>query len=237
MSGPRRPLLLALALALLAASPSAADPVAFRHGTVDNRWTTTAPGAPTGFTYVGRYHAADDPAADPPYMRSMTSYAGPGLRYDTSVPERCTAGDLQLALQGPAACPAGSRLGSGKADGKFMGSASTLDLDLFNDTDEVVMVARTPFLATISRGRIQPDNSVEWSTPTCYPSITLAGCPVDSALQVGSNVHVPPYVRGGRSYMTTPPSCPPSGEWQQPIRFWWADGTSDLVTSRHPCTP
>jgi hypothetical protein len=88
-----------------------------------------------------------------------------------------------------------------------MGSASTLDL--FNNTDEIVMLARTPFLATISRGRIQPDSSVEWSTPTCHPAINLAGCPVDSALQIASNVRVPPYVRRvdgtERSYMTTTP--------------------------------
>ena len=236
MTGKVRSATLGILLALLAAGPSPAATIAFPHGTVDNRWTTTAPGAPTGFTYVGRYHAAGDPAGDPPYMRRMTSYAPPGLRYDTSVPERCTAGDFQLALQGPAACPDGSRLGRGTADGKFLGSPSTLELDLFNNTGEIVMLARTPFLATISRGRIQPDSSVEWSTPTCYPSINLAGCPADSALQVGSNVQVPPYVRGERSYMTTPRRCPRSGRWRQPIRFWWADGTSDLVITRHPCS-
>jgi hypothetical protein len=63
---------------------------------------------------------------------------------------------------------------------------------------------------------------------------------VDSALQIGSNVKVPPYVRrvGGtdRSYMTTPPVCPRSGFWRQPTRFWWADGTSDLVVTRYPCS-
>jgi len=52
---------------------AAAAPVSFPHGTVDNTWTTTQPGAATGFHYVARYHAAGDPATDPPYMRRMVT--------------------------------------------------------------------------------------------------------------------------------------------------------------------
>jgi hypothetical protein len=33
------------------------------------------------------------------------------FRYDTSVPEQCTADDFELQFRGPAACPEGSRLG------------------------------------------------------------------------------------------------------------------------------
>ncbi len=90
---------------------AAAEPVDFPHGTIDQILTTTRPNTPTGFHFIGRYHAAGDRDAPPPYMRKMISYGGP--RRDTSVPERCTASDLELAVSGAAACPDGSRLGRG----------------------------------------------------------------------------------------------------------------------------
>src|SRR5207247_10657848 len=108
--------------------------------TVDNQLPPPQPNAPAGFHYTGRYHAAGDPNGDPPYMRKMVSYSPPGLRFDTSVPDRCTASDLELATQGAGACPPGSRLGGGTADGDFMGFRSTLDVDFLNNTDEQIMI-------------------------------------------------------------------------------------------------
>ena len=220
-------------------APGAAAPVSGPRETVDNLLTTRSPNAPTGFHYVGHYHAADDPNGDPPYMRKMVSYDPPGMRFDTSVPDRCGASDLELALRGAAACPAGSRLGGGTADGKFMGSASTLTVDFLNNAGEQILVARTPLLATVSRGTIGADGSVEFDTPTCFPALSPPGCPTDNALQLGSDITVPPYVRSRdgvqRSYMTTPPSCPSSGSWDMPIRFWWADGSIDTVVVQEPC--
>lgn len=222
-----------LALALPCAA--AAAPVSGPHEVVESRFTTTVPGAPTGFHYTGRYHAAGDPSGDPPYMRRMVSYPPPGLRFDTGAVERCTATDLELALRGPDACPPGSRLGGGTAEGRFMGMPSTLQLDMFNNTNEQILVARTPFVATVARGTIHPDQSVDFASPTCYPALNPPGCPADTALQLGSDVSLPVMTRGSRSYMTTPPACPPSGRWETPVRFWWADGTVDTVVTEQPC--
>ena len=108
-----------LVVLLSLAAVAAAEPVGFRHGTVDQQFTTTQPGAPSGFTFAGSYHAAGDPNGDPPYMRRMVFYSPPGTRYDTSVPDRCTASDLELETQGPSACPAGSVLGKGSSETRF----------------------------------------------------------------------------------------------------------------------
>ena len=218
---------------------AAAEPVSFAHGTIDQTLTTTRPGAPTGFHFIGRYHAAGDPDAPPPYMRKMIGYNEGGPRRDTSVPERCTASDLELAASGAAACPDGSRLGGGTADILFMDRfPTTVEIDVFNNTGEQIMLSRSPFgLTTVVRGRIEPDGSIEFASPTCFPS--YAGCPVDNALQLGSDVTVPPYTRssGGtvRSYMTTAAKCPKSGHWTSTIRLWWADGSDDTVVTRNPC--
>lgn len=215
---------------------AAAVPVDFEHGTIDQTLTTTRPNAPTGMHFTGRYHAAGNPDAPPPYMRKMTFSGGP-LR-DTSVPERCTASDAELAVSGAAACPDGSRLGGGSSEGLFMDTFPTkVQIDVFNNTGEQIMVVGSPGLATVSRGRIRPDGSVEFASPTCFPS--HAGCPVDNSLQLSSDVTIPPYTisRGGkvRSYLTTPAKCPKSRHWKTTVRFWWSDGSEDTAVVRQPC--
>jgi hypothetical protein len=235
--------LIQVLLACCATVPAsaAATPVSGPHQTVDNQLTTTLPNTPAGFHFTGRYHAAGDPNGDPPYLRTMVSYSPPGMRFDTSVPERCTASDLELALRGVDACPPGSRIGGGTADGKFMGFTNTLDLDFVNNTGEQIIILRSPGFATVARGKIHSDGSVEFASPTCFPALQPPGCPVDNALQLGSDVTVPPFTRSSngvtRSYLTTPPDCPGSGHWVTPIRFWWADGSVDTVRTQQPCTP
>jgi hypothetical protein len=232
-----------LLLAVAAAWPAcvAASPASGPHETLDSQFTTTHPGAPAGFNFTGTYHAAGDPAGDPPYMRRMISYSPRGQRFDTSVPERCSASDIELAMSGAAACPAGSRLGGGTTTTKFLGMfQSTVNVDFFNNTDEQIILVRSPVLSTVARGRLRPDGSVEFASPTCFPSIQPPGCPVDEVLQLRSTISVPPYTRLShgvvRSYLTTPPACPVAGHWQTPIRLWWADGSIDTVVTEQPCT-
>ena len=232
---------LVLASIAAASGTALASPVSGPHQTVDHRLTTTQPDAPSGFSFDARYHAAGDPDAYPPYMRRMVSYSPPGLRYDTSVPERCSASDVELAAFGAAACPPGSRLGGGTSETAFLGGPpNTVELDFLNNTNEQIILARSPLLTTISRGRIHPDGSVEFASPTCYPSVPGATCPVDNVLQLSASIRVPAYTKSSdgavRSWLTTPPKCPKAGHWQIPIRWWWADGTVDTVVTRQPCS-
>jgi hypothetical protein len=222
---------------LLPAAAALAQPVQMRHGSVDDRFTTSKPGAPSGFSYRGAYHAAGDAKGDPPYLRKMTFYTAPGQRYDTTAAPRCTAGDTELAIRGAAACPAGSRLGGGTVVGKFMGAfPNTLQADFFNAPGEQIILARSPVFASVSRGKIAADQSVTYEAPTCFPYLLPAPCPVDNALQVRSDMKVGPrVVKGARTYMRTPPRCPKSGHWTTPIGFWWKDGTTDRVVTKQPC--
>jgi hypothetical protein len=232
--------LVAIAAAATLALPAAAlaQPVKMRHGTVDDRFTTTAPGAATGFGYDGVYHAAGDAKGAPPYLRKMTFYTPRGQHYDTTAAPRCTASDAELAIRGAAACPAGSRLGGGKVVGRFMGQFdNTLEADFFNAPGEQIILARSPVFASVSRGKIAPDQSVTYQAPTCFPWLVEAPCPVDNALQIASHMKVPRHRSGPRAYMWTPPRCPRSGHWTTGIRFWWKDGTTDLVRTRQACAP
>lgn len=169
----------------------------------------------------------------------MTFYFPKGMRRDTSVPARCRATDVELHVRGAAACPEASRLGGGEVYSKFLGFPSTLEVDVFNNTNEVIMLARSPVVASVTRGKVGRDGSVEFRGPTCFPTIQPVGCPADTVLQMGSRVRLDPYTRRSagvvRSYLTTPPSCPRSGRWRTRVRFWWADRSEETVVSEQPC--
>jgi len=239
----RAGLLIQLSLASVGAvaGSAAGNPVSGPHETIDNRLTTTQPNAPSGFAFDGTYHAAGNPRGNPPYMRRMIFYNRSGTRYDTSVPARCSASDVELEMRGAAACPAGSRIGGGMSTALFMGRfSSTVQVDFFNNTNQQIILARSPFVSTVARGRIFPDGSTEFASPTCFPYVPPAGCPVDTLLQMKSSITVPPFTKTSngvtRSYLTTPRTCPATGRWNSPVRLWWADGTVDTVVIPQPCT-
>ena len=165
------------AVSVLWVTCAAAQPVTGPRETVDQVFTTTRPGSPTGLSYTGSYHAAGDPQGNPPYMRRMVFYPPRGMRYDTSVPARCSATDLELEVRGPDACPAGSRLGGGTAEGLFFEPiAHGFVFDHYNHTVDVVNNANQQIMLiqsegfTVVRGQIRPDGSIDFAPPTCFPA-------------------------------------------------------------------
>ena len=234
-------LVLMLALSPAGASAQSGD---FPHGKAEQRYTAKRPNAATGASFTGAYHAAGNAEGNPPYMRRMTFYPPKGMRYDTSVPARCTASDAELRLGGPSACPRDSRLGGGTTSGIFYEPiANAFELtrynnafDIFNNANEQVMVIGSGGLGyTVVRGRIGPDQSVTYESPTCFPAPPAGQCARDHVLQLGSRSSMAAYTRGSRSYLTTPPKCPARGYWLTRVKFWWADGAVDTATSRQPC--
>jgi hypothetical protein len=234
------------ALSTLLPALAAAQPGSGPRESVDQRFTTTRPGSPTGVSYTGRYHAAGNPKADPPPMRRMVFYPPPGQRYDTSVPARCTASDVELELKGPDACPAGSRLGGGTVEGLFfVPFAHSILFDHYHHTvdvmnganEQIVLVKSEGF--TVVRGRVRPDSSIEFTPTTCFPAPPTGKCADDYIVQLASSTVLTPYKRtvGGRtrSYATTPPKCPAAGYWRTTIKFWWADGSVDSVGTKQRC--
>src|SRR4051794_28030994 len=189
-----------LAIAALATWPAVAGAgtASGPHETVEMTGTTTQPGTPTGTTFNATYHAAGDTNGDPPYMRRMKFIAHPGSRYDTSVPGRCTASDAEIALRGPAACPADSRLGGGTATGKFGGQVSSPRLDLFNNTDEEILIISSPGVYSVPRGKIAAAQPPTFAPPTRFPNGPGQPCPVDNALQLGTHMVLNNIVRDGR---------------------------------------
>jgi hypothetical protein len=238
---------LLLVLLALWAAQAAARPGSGPRETVDQTFTSTRPSSPTGFSFSATYHAAGDKQAAPPALRRMLVYPPRGLRYDTSVPARCTAGDAVLQAMGPAACPANSLLGRGTAEGIFfVPFAHDFVFDhykhptyvLNNKNEQIVLIQSEGY--TVVRGRIRRDGSMDWVLPTCFPKPPGADCGDEYIIQLKTISRLAPYTRksGGRlrSYGTTPPRCPARGYWQTTVRYWWADGSVDSVATRQPCT-
>jgi hypothetical protein len=235
-----------LACVGLCAVNASAEPASGPHETVDQGFTTKRPHAPTGITYAGSYHAAGDPAGNPPFMPRMVIYPPPGMRYDTTVPDQCTASDAELQAFGPDACPAGSRLGGGTIEGLIFAPithAFVMDhfehpLEILNNAGEQIVLVHSEGYSVV-RGHFQPDGSLEFQGTGCFPKPSVGECPDDYVLQLRSVTSLAPYTRTRnghlRSYVTTPDKCPRSGYWRTTVRFWWADGSTDTVVSRQPC--
>jgi hypothetical protein len=244
MGGELRAAAAALVALSLVAGPAVAEPGSGPRETIDQTFTATTPNTPTGLGWSSSYHAAGDPDAPPPPMRKMVFYPPAGFRYDTRVPARCTATDVELELRGPAACPPKSRLGDGRTQGIILmpfNHSAEFDrfdhhVDVHNNKNEQILLVESEGW-TVVRGKFNPDGSVEFAGPTCFPAPPAgAGCADDYVIQLGSQTTIPVYRNKKGSYATTPQTCPATGHWTTTVRFWWADGTTDSVDSHEPCT-
>jgi hypothetical protein len=109
-------------------------------------------------------------------------------------------------------------------------------MDLFNNTDEEILIVSTPGVYSVTRGKIGADQSLTFETPTCFPHVGPGPCPADNALQLGAHMVLDTIVRDGRGYLTTPPTCPESGYWTNGMEYLWADGSRDTLSFQMPCS-
>ena len=234
------------ALAVFWTASAAAQPGSGPREDVNQTFTTTHPGSPTGTHWLARYHAAGKKSGEPPYVHRMVFYPPRGMRYDTSVPGRCTAPDVELQAFGPAACPVDSRLGSGTVKGifyepighDFVFDRYTHHVDVMNNTNEQIILVKAEGYAVV-RGTVRPDGTQDFRTPSCFPSPPVGDCLDDYVKLSYTNTFLPAYTRksGGRvrSYATTPPKCPASGYWRTRVKFWWGNGAIDSVVTKQRC--
>jgi hypothetical protein len=235
--------LLASALLALTASSALAAPTSFERGTVDQSYTTTKPAKPTGVGFEGTFHAAGDPQGEPPAMTKLVYHPPAGFRYDTSVPDQCTATDAQLSMQGPDACPPGSVIGTGTAEGLLYDPTATFlihefkhEITIVNNANEQIVLMKNEGY-TVIRGKFRADGALEFNPPTCFPwPQSVAACPAHNAILDYNATMVQPYVTDSGSYATTPGRCPRDRTWDTTIEMHWNDGAVDNIVTEQPCT-
>jgi hypothetical protein len=165
----------------------------------------------------------------------------PGAKYDTSVPESCTASDAELMLEGGAACPAGSAIGGGviTVDTGIPGARIvTADAEFFNNATDpdgefiYVNTVRGTALRVIIRADVTKTSTV--TTATFLPGTPPDGGAIDTVdIEIDS---VSRLVDGKRrNYITTPRKCPKAKHWTTRVEFTYPDGVTEGVDTEVPC--
>jgi hypothetical protein len=202
------------------------------------RFTERLPGVPTALTFKVDYVNPNDPDGKPPAVRRVVETLAQGARFDTSVPERCAATDVQLILLGESACPPGSRVGTGtiRIDTGFPEPNRFLheDVVFFNNTNQLIFLTtdRDTGVHVVARSTIEGGRLTSQAPP-------LPGTPPDGgALDlVDTRLEAISRVIGGerRAYITTPGLCQ-RHVWVNELSFTYADGVTQTVRSLSKCT-
>ena len=204
-------------------------------GAFDLDLSARAPGASTGLKFHIVYRHPADPEGKPPPIKGAVFTLPRGMRINDSAVPQCAATDEELRLQGRAACPAGSKVGTGKLEAMtgFPGADPvTADVVAFNGDGqiiEVVFVEGTNTVAGMDRLTIEGRRLV--AHPPAVP-----GGPPDGRTAVREIRLSVPARRGagGDAYVTTPPACL-SGRWTTRAHYEFEDGGETTLTSASPC--
>ena len=236
MAASRRPRARGTA-ALLAAVIAAAMPAAAAAGDrfdYVQKFTTPVPGASANTDTQILYKHPDDPDAKPIPVRREVFTFPKGTGFDHAVVPPCKASDLELMIQGEAACPPESRVGGGEGTSMsgFPGAGeSAMEVDGFEDGSGLLLLggSKEPPIRFVAHAR-QEGRVVTVEVPR-----TPGGPPDgESAIRRVHNVFEPRTL-GRRAYMRTPPKCPKSGHWTFRAQLTFADGAVDDDVYRMRC--
>src|SRR2546423_6739651 len=224
-------------IAALALGAAPADAVAPRQfGSFS--YTSRLPGFATGLVANLTFQNPENPSLKPPAVTRMVVRGPAGGVIDTNVPARCHASDAQLMVEGPAGCPAGSKVGSGFAvtdsggGGPFPRYSRATIID-FNTQGGIIGVGVNNDISAI---KTVDHTTIRGGTSTTkFPLLT--DLPPAAPVFTLKRLHFvfPPYVRSGRAYDRTPPTCPSVGHWTFTARFTYADGVTQTLTSHSSC--
>jgi RTX calcium-binding nonapeptide repeat (4 copies) len=202
--------------------------------------TSPEPAESSGWHFEVDYVNPAEPEGKPPAVRRVVTRLASGAGFDTSVPARCSASDAQLMAQGASACPADSKVGEGyiRLDTGLAGPNRFIEADVtfFNSATEVIFLSteRQSGTRVVTRSTINGGSTVSMAPP-------LPGAPPDGTVIDIARVELLAISREVdgelRSYVTTPPGCPASGEWAHSIEFTYADGVTQTVDSASSCSP
>ncbi len=201
-------------------------------------FTTSVPGAPTGYRFAVDFQNPADPGGKPYSVAEWIIQLPAGTRLDDRALPQCTASDADFYLWGASACPAASRIGGGTLI-TDIGSPAGLPrygdntVTQFNGNHEYIGYAETqnPPTRAVSRTSINGDTLTS-------PIPTLPGFPPPDPYLAFRSIRLagPAIVSHGRAAARTPATCPSSGHWTTTLTFIYHDGVSQTVTSDSACT-
>jgi hypothetical protein len=224
----------ALALVGAGVAPAADKPARIVY---HDSFTTNRPGQPAGRVYSLVLSDPHDPNGKPPATAHIHTELPVGARYDTGAVPACSASDPELMLFGAAACPAASRVGgnryvvdTGGPEGhRYMHA----DMTYFNERGGIIILARDRDTGArlVVHAKVHGRNA-DIDVPP------LPGTPPDGGASKSEHGWVLKRIgAGGRSFVTTPPTCPASRLWRFKFVYTFRDGRKQTVTSAQRCVP
>ena len=192
---------------------------------------TLQPGSEAKPTFIVAYRNPDDPNGKPPAIARAVFRLPPGTRINTAAVERCTATDEEIRAQGPAAaCPPGSKVGSGTLTA-VTGFGPPTDpvageVTVFNGPDQLIEVVTVPGTQTVAgMDRLTIDGNVL----TAHPPATPGGPPDGRTAVKDIQLKID---RGG--YITAPAECGSAG-WGYSAHYEFANGATHDVWHALEC--
>jgi hypothetical protein len=188
--------------------PAAADTKAPLYAKMKQRFTTTKPGAWTGWRFDGGLKPFK-PGTQVPAQRSATFVFPRGTRFDLSRIPNCSATDEEIMSEGIRVCPEGSQFLSGRAT-LFLGAAGIVEANLN------VFVARTGFVVVFSTDGGAVLRALRGSVNRNRVNVVLPAVPLPGGYEVSvTSMSLKAPRAGTRRHpgLRTPPKCPRSGRW------------------------
>jgi hypothetical protein len=169
-------------------------------------------------------------------LRKLVIIGPRGIRWDTSAAPECDATDEELKQQGEAACPEGSKIGSGNATAKILGAPATFEAPPFNAPNSRFELIELPVgAAAVVRDRFKGRRTTA-RIPTCLNGgYVPEDCSSDQTVLLANEQYQEARSRNGRNLITTPSTCPRSGHWTTQVILYFADGSIDKLDTHQPC--
>lgn len=221
-----------VAITCAAALASVTVAVDAHASSVSLRFAARTPAKQSTMRLFLRYTRPGQPGAKPSPIRRLVIDAPAGTRFHSASFPSCGASDAEVMADGPAACPAASRIGGGPIT-VLTGFGKPFDpfvspTAVFNDGRGWLEVSQTPdeprrtiavTRLTVNGRRISGDIA---ATPGGPPDGQSAVSTVDFSF-------------GARRYITTPPGCPKTRRWVTKAGYTFADGRTEAVRGTTPC--
>ncbi len=198
-------------------------------------FTTKKPGTSTGFSTRIFYKDPANPDAKPRPVRNIVTTFPAGTKFDGAAAPTCDASDAELMSQGRDACPAESRIGSGRGTAIIQTGTDPLrfDLTIFNAPGGVILLASnqgTNDTLAVNRGTQEGRTLTTPNPPT--PGVPEEFQPALREIEFTTDARS----SGGRSLLTTPATCPRSGRLSTRLVLTYDDGVTSSDVATTPCT-
>lgn len=185
--------------------------------TYSQKFTIKASGKSTGMTFAAS--ATDPTGASPVQAKRVTLTFPAGTKIDPGALPKCTT---------VKACPAKSKIGTGKATVLLGTAPNKLPVTAYNRAGGMVLSVASPLGTPVILQPVLKGTTLTIEVPLLkYSGVSL--------VLTQLSLDVKKLGTAKRPYVRTPKVCPSTGSWTFGASFVYVDGTSTKLSSVSPC--